>query len=360
MKPVDLSKFRKSVTKSLGIDSGFNNPKFWLSSGNYALNYITTQNFYQFAPLGKVVMVAGQSGSGKSYILSGNLVKDAQEKGIFPIIVDTEDALDEDWLQRLGVDTSEEKLLKFRVNMIDDVAKLFSEFIKDYRETNAGKAYEDCPKILFVIDSIGMLNTTNAVENFNKGEFKADMGRKSQQLKALVAGFVRDIGIYPISICCSNHSYQSQDMYNPDDVISGGSGFIFASSIVVGMSKLKLKASDEERLADDGPTEQSNLKYTGIRSKLKVVKSRFSLPHLETTVQISHEKGLDPYSGLIDLLIDMKLLTKDGNRYAYVDINGEIHKRFRKEFDKPFLDLIMNDILKQNENKEHAAATNEE
>ena len=61
---------------------------------------------------------SGQSGAGKSYIVSGNIIKNAQEKGIFCILMDTENALDEAWLHALGVDTSEEKLLKFNVSII--------------------------------------------------------------------------------------------------------------------------------------------------------------------------------------------------------------------------------------------------
>ena len=51
-------------------------------------------------------------------ICAGNIVKAAQEQGIFVVLVDSENALDEDWLQRLDVDTSESKLLK--LNMLHD------------------------------------------------------------------------------------------------------------------------------------------------------------------------------------------------------------------------------------------------
>jgi hypothetical protein len=38
---------------------------------------------------------AGDSGAGKSYICSGNIVKHAQEQGIFVVLIDSENALDE-------------------------------------------------------------------------------------------------------------------------------------------------------------------------------------------------------------------------------------------------------------------------
>jgi RecA/RadA recombinase len=51
---------------------------------------------------GKFTMFAGDSGSGKSYIVSGNIIKDCQEGHPSRSVIDTENALDESWLQALG------------------------------------------------------------------------------------------------------------------------------------------------------------------------------------------------------------------------------------------------------------------
>ena len=131
-KPFDVSKFRKDITKSIdGLSIGFNDPTDWISTGNYALNYLISGDFNKGVPLGKVTVFAGESGAGKSYFASGNIVKSAQAQGIFVVLVDTENALDEAWLKALGVDTSESKLLKLSMSMIDDVAKTVSTFMKD-------------------------------------------------------------------------------------------------------------------------------------------------------------------------------------------------------------------------------------
>ena len=133
-KPFDVSKFRKSITKSIdGISVGFNDPSDWISTNNYALNYLISGDFNKGVPLGKVTVFAGESGAGKSFICSGNLVRNAQQQGIYVILIDTENALDEKWLHDLGVDTSEDKLLKLNMAMIDDVAKMISEFVTQYK-----------------------------------------------------------------------------------------------------------------------------------------------------------------------------------------------------------------------------------
>ena len=134
VKPFDVSKFRKDLTKSItGLGVGFNDPTDWVSTGNYALNYLISGDFHKGVPLGKVTVFAGESGAGKSYFASGNIVRHAQQQGIFVVLIDTENALDEKWLQALGVDTDESKLLKLSMSMIDDVAKTISTFMGDYK-----------------------------------------------------------------------------------------------------------------------------------------------------------------------------------------------------------------------------------
>lgn len=331
-KSFDISKFRKSITKSIdGLGIGFNDPSDWISTGNYALNYLISGDFYKGVPLGKVTVFAGESGAGKSYICSGNLIRHAQEQGIFVILVDSENALDQAWLEALGVDVSEEKLLKLNMAMIDDVAKTISEFMKDYKTM----PQEDRPKILFVIDSLGMLLTPTDVNQFEAGEMKGDMGRKPKALTSLVRNCVNMFGSYNVGLVATNHTYASQDMFDPDDKISGGQGFIYASSIVVAMRKLKLKTD-----ADGNKTTSVN----GIRSACKIMKTRYAKPFEAVQVEIPYTTGMSPFSGLVDLFEANGTLKKDGNSLVYISKDGEIIKQFRKAWeknDKDGLTIIM-------------------
>jgi recombination protein RecA len=276
--------------------------------------------------------------SGKSYICSGNIVRHAQEQGIFPILIDTENALDESWLQALGVDTSEDKLLKLNMSMIDDVAKTISEFMKDYK----ARAPEDRHKVLFVVDSLGMLLTPTDVNQFEAGDMKGDMGRKPKALTALVRNTINMFGNYNVGMVATNHTYASQDMFDPDDKISGGQGFIYASSIVVAIRKLKLKEDE-----DGNKTSSVN----GIRAACKIMKTRYAKPFETIQIEIPYTTGMSPYSGLFELFEGKGWLTKDGNRYVYKFASGESIKLFRKEYRRnegQCLDLIMDDIMKNN------------
>lgn len=321
-RPFDVSKLRKNLTKSIdGLSVGFNDPKTWISTGNFALNFLISGSFTKGVPLGKVTMFAGESGSGKSFICSGNLARNAQQNGVFVVLIDTENALDEDWLRALGVDTSEDSLLKLNMAMIDDVAKTISEFMKEYREIPEG----DRPKVLFIVDSIGMLLTPTDVDQFGRGELKGDMGRKPKALNSLVRNCVNMFGEYEVGLVCTNHTYESQDPYSPDQKISGGGGFVYASSIVIAMKKMKLKEDEDGKKTSE---------VHGIRSGCKIMKTRYSKPFEDIEVHIPYETGMSPYSGFFDLLEKRKVITKEGNRYTYIAKDGTEHKYYRKEWNR--------------------------
>ena len=348
VKAFDVSKFRKNLTKSItGMSSGFNDPTDWISTGNYALNYLISGDFHKGVPLGKVTVFAGESGAGKSYICAGNIVKAAQDQGIFVVLIDSENALDESWLQALQVDTSPEKLLKLNMSMIDDVAKTISTFITEYRAMDE----EDRPKVLFVVDSLGMLLTPTDVDQFNKGDMKGDMGRKPKALTSLVRNTVNMIGSCNVGLVCTNHTYASQDMFDPDDKISGGQGFIYASSIVVAMKKLKLKEDEDGNKISE---------VRGIRAGCKVMKTRYAKPFEAVQVKIPYETGMNPYSGLVDLFEKKGLLVKDGNRLKYIDSKGVESKEYRKVWEsggEP-LDNIMKEFSDGSNSIEEIKETN--
>jgi recombination protein RecA len=337
-RPFDASKFRKSITKSVpGLSIGFKDPTDWISTGNHALNYLISGDFHRGVPLGKVTVFAGESGSGKSFLCSGNLVRHAQQQGIYVILIDTENALDEKWLRAVGVDTSEDKLLKLNMAMIDDVAKMISEFVKEYKVIPA----DDRPKVLFVLDSLGMLLTPTDVNQFEAGDLKGDMGRKPKALTALVRNCVNMFGDLNIGLVATNHTYASQDPYNPDPNISGGQGFVYASSIVVAMKKLKLKEDEDGNKISD---------VRGIRAGCKIMKTRYSKPFEDIELRIPYYSGLDPYSGMFDLLEKKSMIHKEGNRYRYTDLNGNEHKYFRKEWnknEKGIMDLVMSEFIEK-------------
>jgi hypothetical protein len=133
----------------------------------------------------------------------------------------------------------------------------------------------------------------------------------------------------------TNHTYASQDMFDPDDKISGGQGFIYASSIVVAIKKLKLK---EDADGNKVSTVQ------GIRAACKVMKSRYSKPFEGVQIKIPYESGMDPYSGMLEMLESKGIVEKVGNKLSYISpVTGEEIKEFRKAWTNDKLQLIIDE-----------------
>jgi hypothetical protein len=179
----------------------------------------------------------------------------------------------------------------------------------------------DKPKVLFVIDSLGMLLTPTDVNQFEAGDMKGDMGRKPKALTALVRNCVNMFGSHNVGLVATNHTYASQDMFDPDDKISGGQGFVYASSIVVAMKKLKLKEDEDGNKVAE---------VNGIRAACKIMKTRYAKPFEAIQVKIPYETGMSPYSGLTDMFEKSGALKKEGNSLVFTTEDGEILKAFRK------------------------------
>ena len=335
-KVVDLAEFRKTVTGSMpNVSEGFRDPKVWIDTGNYTLNKLISNDFGKGVPLGKISMFAGESGAGKSYITSGNLVRNAQKEGCFVILIDSENALDEGWLEPLGVDTSEDALMKLNAAQIDDIAGIISRYIERYRAVNDDLPEEDRQRVLIVVDGLGMLVTPTESEQFDKGDMKGDMGRKAKQLKSLVANVTNRIAPYDIGVVMTNHVYDSQDMFDPEKKITGGHGIVFASSIVAVIGHSKLKEDSEGNKTSD---------VSGIKAMCRVRKTRYAKPFEGVTIKIPYDTGMNPYSGMVEYFEKRGILGKSGNKLVYLALDGTEVKLFRKQFEKNhegILDLMM-------------------
>jgi RecA/RadA recombinase len=155
-------------------------------------------------------------------------------------------------------------------------------------------------------------------------------------LTALVRNTVNMIGSHNVGLVCTNHTYASQDMFDPDDKISGGQGFIYASSIVVAMKKLKLKEDEDGNKISE---------VRGIRAGCKVMKTRYAKPFEGVQVKIPYETGMNPYSGLVELFEAKGVIEKSGNRLKYVTTEGEELLDYRKKWTGELLDKVMSDYI---------------
>jgi recombination protein RecA len=291
-----LKDFNKTVSKmGEGVNTDTSPPDWWFGSGNYVLNKIIAGNFDRCIGQGRVTGLAGPSGAGKSFLLA-NIIKQAQKEGAYILLLDSEGAFDDDWATAIGIDVTSENYNCIQVCTIPQVVKIVSSFTKGYREDYPdGKG----PKVLIAVDSCDMLMTDSESEKYDKGNPNADQGQHPKQIKQMLKTFVNDIKSLYVSMIVTKQVYPA----NHDQLLKGEGAWVvndairYSLSQIMLITKLKLKS-------DSG--------ITGIRMKVEGFKTRFAKPFQQVTIEVPYDTGMNPYSGLLDVAVNMGIVTKRG------------------------------------------------
>lgn len=297
-------KFRTDFVKDMekaGIETGAAEPpRYWTSTGNYALNRTISGSFLKGIPQGRLVCFAGPSGSGKTFVTC-NCIREAQKEGAFVVVGDSEHALDEEFASKIGVKVDDEDWLHADLDTIPQAQKYISGFLKSY-EKEYGIGDPEAPRVLIVIDSLDMLMTETEEENFDKGVLKGDQGQRSKQLKAVLRQFVHAIKHQNISMIVTHQVYKNQDVLNGEGLWIVSDAVKYSLSQITMLTKLKLREDKE---------------VTGIRMKCEGYKTRFTKPYQSVTIEVPYESGMDPFNGLLDAALSLEVVEQKGSWYQF-------------------------------------------
>ena len=305
-----LNAFKKTIAKLDTVGVGIKSVEDWLSTGNYALNRALSGDYLRGIPLNRINLFAGPSGSGKSFIVS-NIALSAQKEGYHVLFIDSENAIDVDYLRKIGLDVNEDKLTYVQVATIEDVNGILSEFFASYQKTY-GKDNPTAPKTLIIIDSLAMLSSETEMKNYEQGVIKGDQGQLAKRRKAMLRLAVGKIARLPIGMLITDHVYP-QDIMMGDGAWAITNSTKFSSSIIGIITKLKLK---EESVV------------TGVRMRFETYKSRFAKLGTKVELDVPYNRGMSPFSGLVDQLTEMSVVrpsTVPGKKQGWMvcDIDGE-------------------------------------
>ena len=295
-----LKSFQKELSNMSGVGTSSLPPRYWYSTGNYVLNKIISGSFFKGVPQGRVTNLAGSSGAGKSF-LAANLVRSAQQSGAYCLVIDSENALDDEFMGKIGVDVTDNYQYA-EVTTIQQVIEVVSSFLKGYKKEYG--EVEDAPQLFILIDSLDMLMTVTEEDNYGKGIQKGDQGQRNKQLKAMLRSFVQDIKKLNVAMVVTSQVYKNQDVTNGEGLWIVSDAVKYAASQIILLSKLKLK--DESGKAG---------MFSGIRMKAEGYKTRFTKPFQNVTIEVPYETGMDPHSGLLDVAVELGALIKKGGWY---------------------------------------------
>ena len=288
LKGADKKQFAELVVLS---DSKTATVKEWISTGSYALNKVISGDPRKGIPVGLITAFAGEESTGKSY-LGANITREAQKAGFVVIYIETENSPIGDMLTKVGADP--ENIVK--PESCFTISDVKNQLVKVLRETH--KQFPEA-KLLVILDSLGNLVSDKQlygdIENDKVGH---DQGMKAKELKALAGILTTELGRCNGTMVVINHIYLKPGQnpaLPPEQVFSGGSGFLYTASVIVYMHK-RSDREEQENLATGKTVKRS----VGVFIRGRTKKNRIIPEGKEAEFHISFNKGMNKWYGLLE------------------------------------------------------------
>jgi RecA/RadA recombinase len=148
--------------------------------------------------------------------------------------------------------------------------------------------------VMIVIDSIGNVASKKEVEDAMNEKSVADMSR-AKQLKSLFRMITPHLTLKDIPAVVINHTYKEIGLY-PKDIVSGGTGSYYGADNIWILGRQQDKESSGE--------------ISGYHFVINIEKSRYVKEKSKIPITISHEGGINRWSGLLDIALEGGYIAK--------------------------------------------------
>jgi RecA/RadA recombinase len=290
----------------------------FVDTGCYIFNAILSGTLYGGIPDNKIIALAGESSTGKTYFTLGIVSKFLTDRpdGVV-LYFDSEQAVTSNMIRGRGIDPK--RVAVMPVSTIEEFRKQVISIVDKYNER------KDKKPIMIVLDSMGMLSTTKEMTDTADGKETRDMTR-AQVIKSTFRVLTLKLGAAGIPMIITNHTYASMGSMFPTKEMSGGAGLKYAASTIIFLSKKKVK---------DGIDVIGNIVHC------KLYKSRLTKENSVVDVMLHYDSGLDPYYGLLTLAEKYGIIKKVSTKYEFPDGTKAFEKHVYKNPEKFFTKEIM-------------------
>ena len=290
----------------------------WISTGSSILDLAISNRPNGGLPVGRITEITGMEASGKS-LLAAHLLANTQKKGGLAVYIDTENAMNEEFLRAIGIDIS--KMLYIQLETVEDIFEVIENIILKIKESDKNRL------VTIAVDSVAA--ATTKVEQAQDYDKEGWATSKAIVLSKGMRKITQLIGRERVALIFTNQLRQKLGvMFGDPWTTSGGKAIQFHASC-----RLRLKAAGQIKAKVQGK-EQT----IGIKTKAIVVKNRMGPPLRTAEFNIFFESGIDDTGSWIQVMKDYKLLQQGGSWYTYTcDITGEDIKFLSKDFETKVL-----------------------
>ena len=319
-------------------DNALSRVSGWIDTGSLVLNALISGSIHGGIPKGRLTMLAGESMTGKSLFVQ-KILANAQKEGLTAVIFDTENSIDAEGAERLGLDIAKVKYVPcISIEQTRNAVYKFLTAVKD-------KKLEG--KFIIAIDSLGNLQSELEIARMEKESTSSDMGTRARAMKTLMQTCTNLGAVTQTTILCTNHVYDDPSAMFPsiEKNMPGGKACIFLPSVTVQLARKPIK--DDGGKTTDSALAVAQKNYSGIVIRALTRKNRFIKQYLEGEMYLSFSTGLDRYYGLLELAVGMGVIIQGGATYQLADgTKIGYYKNFRKN-----IELWETKILPQLESK---------
>lgn len=263
----------------------------WIDTGCYSYNGLISGDLTKGFPANRVFMLAGEEAVGKTFFAIYGFCKPLVDQGYFIYYIDTENAVDDSLLEGFGLPAGSFKILN--EDVVEETRTRVDAIITKIDEAR-GRSLVNKNKCAFVLDSQGMLDSLKSREDTAKENYVNDMTLQ-KELKKFYKTIVSRLGELDIPMLVTNHVYANIAGYGSATKVAGGSGGLYASSVILHLRKKQYK--------------EGTLR-AGTIVTAKNVKSRLCQDGLEAAMYLNFERGLNKWYGLHTLALEAKLIEK--------------------------------------------------
>ncbi len=293
----------------------------FIDTGSYAFNALVSGSLYGGIADNKIIALAGESATGKTYFSIGMVRKFLEDrKDGMVLYFDSEQAVTSDMFLDRGVDPK--RIAVFPVATIEEFRAQLIKIVDKYLEQEADKR----KPLMVVLDSLGMLSTSKEMNDTAEGKEVRDMTR-AQVIKSTFRVLTLKLGKAGIPLVMTNHTYDVVGSYVPTKEMGGGSGLKYAASTIVYLSKKKDKDADGQ--------------VVGNIIHCKLYKSRLTKENQMVDVRLNYDSGLNRYYGLLDIALKHDIFKKVSTRIELPNGEKAFEKNINEEPEKFFTEDVM-------------------